>query len=155
MPRLRYLPLPCHTPLATRYTPLQNTILTHQQAPPSFQPNIPPSQSTSPSTSTSTTSNLQSLLSTSKRNEPDLITRYNLQSRIALEDKGKQREANSLNMGTGSGSTNGSGNGGATWRTTKESRQETLKRRRDEMILEARRKMMERDAQQTMGGVGQ
>lgn len=79
---------------------------------------------------------MQSLLSGTRKTEPDLITRYNLQSRIVSDEKGKQREEsrNQRNVGTG------------TWATTKESRQEALRQRRDKMILDARRKMMERDA---------
>ncbi len=86
-----------------------------------------------PSVAQSASSTVQSLLSGSKKLEPDLITRYNLQSRIASEEKGKQKEEQSPSSARD-------------WTATKESSQETLKRRRDEMILEARRKMMERDA---------
>jgi len=81
---------------------------------------------------------MQSLLSGARKTEPDLITRYNLQSRIVSNEKGKQREEsqNQTSAGTGTG----------TWAPTKESRQEVLRQRRDKMILDARRKMMERDA---------
>ena len=63
--------------------------------------------------------------------------RYNLQSRVTASEKGKQKEE----AAPPQPNTSGSG-----WATTKESRQEALKRKRDEMILEARRKMLERDA---------
>lgn len=97
-------------------------------APPSFQPDLPTtdsSRSAGPSTGSSTSI---------KKPEPDLIQRYNLQARIAADEKGKQRE-------DVSSQTSG-------WSATKESRQETLKRRRDEMILAARRKMLEKDKEQ-------
>jgi coupling of ubiquitin conjugation to ER degradation protein 1 len=63
-----------------------------------------------------------------KAAEPDLITRYNLQSRIS--SKGKEKEESSPATG---------------WAANKEKRQEMLQRRRDEMILAARRKMQEKE----------
>ena len=63
-----------------------------------------------------------------KTAEPDLITRYNLQSRISV--KGKEKEEPSPAAG---------------WGPNKERRQEMLQRRRDEMILAARRRMQEKD----------
>jgi coupling of ubiquitin conjugation to ER degradation protein 1 len=63
-----------------------------------------------------------------KAAEPDLITRYNLQSRIS--SKGKEKEEASPATG---------------WAANKEKRQEMLQRRRDEMILAARRTMQEKD----------
>lgn len=88
-------------------------------APPSFQPVMAESSS-----QTGSTSGLSKFVS--KKPDPDLIQRYNLQERVESEDKGKEREDNG-------------------WSNSKEARQETLKKRRDKMILEARRKMMEKD----------
>ena len=62
--------------------------------------------------------------------EPDLITRYNLQARV--NSKGKEKEVETP---------------AATWASNKEDRQKMLQRRRDEMILAARRKMQERQAE--------
>ena len=104
------------------------------QAPPSFQL---ASQTPPPPTSTSS---LTSLLS-GRKNEPDLITRYKLQDRINSSDKGKAPER----QGDASAKNGAAGSGNA-WGATKNERQEALRRRRDEMILEARRKMLEKDA---------
>jgi coupling of ubiquitin conjugation to ER degradation protein 1 len=60
--------------------------------------------------------------------EPDLITRYNLQSKIS--SKGKEKAEDSPAMG---------------WAPNKDLRQQMLQRRRDEMILAARRRMQEKD----------
>jgi coupling of ubiquitin conjugation to ER degradation protein 1 len=60
--------------------------------------------------------------------EPDLITRYNLHSKI--NSKGKEKAEESPPTG---------------WAPTKDLRQQMLQRRRDEMILAARRKMQEKD----------
>lgn len=108
------------------------------QAPPSFQPQLP-----QPTTTTSTSqpgSGLSGLLSSSKKPEPDLITRYKLQDRISSSDKGKEKERREETGRTGAGA-----GARGSWAATKDERQDILKRRRDEMILEARRKMMERD----------
>ena len=88
--------------------------------PPSFQPNLP-----APATAT------QGSRSTSGQNkptpsQPDLITRYGLQSRIS--GKGKEpvpSEEQKRNA----------------WSSDKNARAEGLKRRREEMILAARRKL--------------
>jgi coupling of ubiquitin conjugation to ER degradation protein 1 len=63
--------------------------------------------------------------------EQDLISRYNLQSRISTSDKGKEKEDN----------------GPSGWSASKDQRQQVLQRRRDEMILAARRRMLEKDAE--------
>ncbi|SPN99661.1 related to AMFR protein [Cephalotrichum gorgonifer] len=57
-----------------------------------------------------------------KPTQPDLITRYNLQSKIGeAEEEGEKKKEG--------------------WSASREERQALLKRRRDEMILAARRKM--------------
>ncbi|KAK1256073.1 hypothetical protein MKX07_008332 [Trichoderma sp. CBMAI-0711] len=62
--------------------------------------------------------------------QPDLITRYNLKSKVteapAAEDGGAQGEQDKKGKG---------------WSSNREERQAALQRRRDEMILAARRKM--------------
>ena len=60
--------------------------------------------------------------------EPDLIARYNLQSKIS--SKGKEKAEESPPTG---------------WASSKDVRQQMLQRRRDEMILAARRRMQEKD----------
>jgi coupling of ubiquitin conjugation to ER degradation protein 1 len=96
-------------------------ILTLEQAPPSFQPQI---SFTTPPANLTTSSSAAML----KSLPPDLITRYNLQAKV--NSKGKEREEDSPPPG---------------WASSKEARQKMLQRRRDEMILEARRKLQEKD----------
>ncbi|KAF7503514.1 hypothetical protein GJ744_003665 [Endocarpon pusillum] len=91
-----------------------------ERAPPSFQPVIP--------VSTNAVSTAVRASVIPKAAEPDLITRYNLQSRIS--PKGKEKEEPAPATG---------------WAANKDKRQEMLQRRRDEMILAARRRMQERD----------
>lgn len=64
-----------------------------------------------------------------------MITRYGLQGRIADGDKGKEKEVVGKEEKGRSG-----------WTSDKAARAEGLRRRREEMVLEARRKMLERDA---------
>ncbi|CAF9935638.1 MAG: hypothetical protein HETSPECPRED_009854 [Heterodermia speciosa] len=67
--------------------------------------------------------------------QPDLITRYNLKSKLsAAESPGEPREQ-------GRGQETGS------WSESKNERAELLRRRREEMILNARRKMESKDRQ--------
>ena len=91
------------------------------QAPPSFQPPI----------AFTTTSSSTTAIPKAVKIEPDLITRYNLQSRIS--SKGKEKEEEPTQPG---------------WSSNKEDRQKLLQRRRDEMILKARRRMEEQAAEQ-------
>ena len=88
--------------------------------PPSFQPPLP--AQAAPVTQSATEAS---------KGQPDLITRYGLQGRI--NDKGKEavRSEEQKRMA---------------WTSDKAARAEGLKRRREEMVLEARRKMLERDA---------
>ncbi|KIW03251.1 uncharacterized protein PV09_05472 [Verruconis gallopava] len=87
--------------------------------PPSFQPPMP---ATPPSAAA------RPAPSQPKSTHPDLITKYNLASRLnespnTSENKGKQ----------------------VAWSSNKEERQSLLQKRREEMILAARRKLEERD----------
>ncbi|EXJ80999.1 hypothetical protein A1O3_07287 [Capronia epimyces CBS 606.96] len=91
-------------------------------APPSFQPPVSfLTTSSEPTSPPSTTS--------AKPVTPDLITRYNLQSKV--NSKGKEKEEDSPPPG---------------WTSNKDARQKMLQRRREEMILAARRKLQEKDA---------
>jgi coupling of ubiquitin conjugation to ER degradation protein 1 len=102
--------------------------------PPTFQPNIPAPVEASGSTAIAAVH----AHSAAKRNlagssQTDLITRYNLQSRV--NGKGKEpvlsEEAQKKQNG---------------WSADKNARADALKRRREEMVLAARRKMEEKDA---------
>ncbi|QIX01038.1 hypothetical protein AMS68_006555 [Peltaster fructicola] len=96
------------------------------QPPPSFQPNLPaaPSAASSPST---TSGNRP----TSKTSQgQDLISRYGLQNRV--NGKGKEAEPSEEKKRSA-------------WSADKTARAEGLKSRREEMILTARRKMLEKE----------
>lgn len=95
--------------------------------PPSFQPNIPAAPGNDQNASSSTTT-------ARKANgpAPDLITRYNLQSRIS--GKGKEPVLSEEQKRN-------------TWSADKNARAAALKKRREEMILAARRKMEEKNVQ--------
>lgn len=91
--------------------------------PPSFQPNIPASAAAASSGSSRRDG-------AKAGNNQDLITRYGLQERV--NGKGKEREP-SEEMKRNA------------WSSDKVSRAEGFKRRREEMVLAARRKMQELD----------
>ena len=86
------------------------------QPPPSFQPQLPPTATTAPNPS-----------SADKEKPMDLITRYDLSARVGgAENGGQEEDANqSQNQGI--------------WAETRSQRQELLRRRREEMVLAARR----------------
>ncbi len=98
------------------------------QPPITFQPPPPPS--------TNGNSNgqqpPQAAAAPEKPAQPDLITRYNLQDKLAATA--------APDGDTGGGNGSGSGKTKA-WSSNKEERQSLLQRRRDQMILDARRKM--------------
>ncbi|KAG5933929.1 hypothetical protein E4U53_000820 [Claviceps sorghi] len=87
-----------------------------EMPPITFQPPPPPGQ---PSPGASTASAAQQV---GKPSQPDLITRYNLKSKIAADVHEEEKK-------------------GKGWSSNREERQLALQRRRDEMILAARRKM--------------
>jgi len=64
---------------------------------------------------------------------PDLITRYNLASRLNAAEAKQESETT----------------GTKGWSQNKTERSEILRRRREEMVLAARRKMQEKDQTQT------
>lgn len=89
--------------------------------PPSFQPNLP-----SPATAAQASSRAASGEKRPSPSQPDLITRYGLQGR--LSGKGKEAVPSEEQKRNA-------------WSSDKGVRAEGLKKRREEMILEARRKM--------------
>ncbi|RJE21059.1 AMFR protein [Aspergillus sclerotialis] len=96
--------------------------------PPSFQPQI-----AIPSTGIPAPQPVSTGVS-SKADGKDLISRYNLSSRVASEDSAESESAPSPSPSTSS-----------TWSQNKDERQRLLQKRRDDMILAARRKMMQKD----------
>ncbi|KAG9565437.1 AMFR protein-like protein, partial [Aureobasidium melanogenum] len=90
--------------------------------PPSFQPPIPRAAAP-PTTSRSITE---------VKVNPDLITRYNLASRLNPAEARQESETT----------------GTKGWSQNKTERSEILRRRREEMVLAARRKMQEKDQTQ-------
>ncbi|KAK4197221.1 hypothetical protein QBC40DRAFT_207529 [Triangularia verruculosa] len=94
--------------------------------PATFQP-PPPPEGSATATTASGNGNGNSVAKPVTPAQPDLITRYNL--------------ANKLNVPTEE-EPKGTGNGKAkAWSTNKDERQTLLQKRRDQMILEARRKL--------------
>ncbi|OJD31704.1 amfr protein [Diplodia corticola] len=87
--------------------------------PPSFQPPMPPPPRARPA-------QREPAMTPS---QPDLITRYKLASKIQDEDAAPLEEAPKK----------------SSWSQNKAERQQNLQRRREEMVLAARRKMLEKD----------
>ncbi|KAL9597020.1 MAG: hypothetical protein Q9179_004415 [Wetmoreana sp. 5 TL-2023] len=98
-----------------------------ERPPPSFQPIQPP-----PTSATSAPP-------PPKSSHPDLITRYNLASRVFA---GSLPEA----------STPGEAQKAPVWSQNKAERQTLLQKRREDMVLAARRKLEEREREKARGG---
>ncbi|KAI1365470.1 hypothetical protein F5Y08DRAFT_173827 [Xylaria arbuscula] len=94
--------------------------------PVSFQPPPAPASATASSTSQPSKTPLRPA-------EPDLITRYKLQDKINKGSDGSSADAESEPAVPGTKT--------KAWSSNREERQMSLQRRRDEMILAARRKM--------------
>lgn len=92
------------------------------QPPQTFQPPPPPTAPAQQAASQTT-----SAPADSKPATPDLITRYHLQDKLASTSTEPQETE--------------PGKGAKGWSSNKEERQSLLQKRRDQMILEARRKM--------------
>ncbi|KAK8080514.1 hypothetical protein PG997_008332 [Apiospora hydei] len=108
--------------------------------PVTFQPPSPPR--TPANAASATTRSQQQKPAIPKSTEPDLITRYNLQSRI--------------NDSPGSAENGGSVDAkGKAWSSNRDERQSALQRRRDEMIIAARRKMEAKIAAERAGAGSQ
>ncbi|KAK8051945.1 hypothetical protein PG993_003330 [Apiospora rasikravindrae] len=108
--------------------------------PVTFQPPSPPR--TPANAASATTRSQQQKPAVPKSAEPDLITRYNLQNRI--------------NDSTGGAEDGGSVDAkGKAWSSNRDERQSALQRRRDEMIIAARRKMEAKIAAERAGAGSQ
>lgn len=92
--------------------------------PPSFQPQLLPLSNPSIAAATPPV----------KPSQPDLITRYNLGSKVSNHNETE-----------GSPSGEGAPVNQPVWSNNRDERQELLKRRREEMILKARRKMEDKE----------
>jgi coupling of ubiquitin conjugation to ER degradation protein 1 len=92
--------------------------------PQTFQPSLPASASSS------STSPVGGKPAAPKASQPDLITRYNLTSKLANEDAESDSQESTSTVG-----------GKTAWSQNKNERQALLQRRREEMILAARKKM--------------
>jgi len=103
--------------------------------PQSFQPPLPVQASSQTSPSSITTS--------AKPLQPDLITRYNLKAKVA-EDAGRQESPEVESESRGKQK--------QAWSSNKGERQALLQKRREEMILAARRKMEAKVATETEQG---
>ncbi|KAL5596662.1 hypothetical protein BROUX41_006644 [Berkeleyomyces rouxiae] len=104
--------------------------------PPTFQPPPPAgqdSQGAAPFTSR-----------TSSKSEEDLISRYNLQGKIGSDSALPILDEASHVASAGKGTTKA-------WSSSKEDRQALLRKRREDMILQARRKMEAKLADQAAG----
>ncbi|KAI1165091.1 hypothetical protein F5B18DRAFT_612680 [Nemania serpens] len=110
--------------------------------PVTFQPPPPPA-SANPSSASRTAK------TPSRPAEPDLITRYKLQDRLSNDDGG----STSTGLATGSEPA-ASGTKTKAWSSNREERQKAFQRRRDEMILAARRKMEAKIAAEKADGSG-
>lgn len=102
---------------------------TLDQPPPAYQPTLPPAAGAAAATANAGEIGARARASAG---QPDLITRYNLQNRVG--GKGKEAVMSEEQKRSGQG-----------WSGDKSARAEGLKRRREEMILEARRKMMDKE----------
>ena len=107
------------------------------QPPPTFQPPPPPSPPSPPGPaggSTARSSQSRAAKPAEKPEQPDLITRYHLKDQLSAPSPDSEE--------AGAGSSSGAGGMGAKgWSSNREERQTLLQKRRDQMILEARRKM--------------
>ncbi|KAJ9138927.1 hypothetical protein NKR23_g8228 [Pleurostoma richardsiae] len=109
----------------------------------SFQPPPPPSSSNAASSSSQT----QGAKPAEKPAQPDLITRYHLQDKVATATTPSEEQGQT---------TESTGNSGkkAGWSSSREERQALLQRRREEMILAARRKMEAKIAAEKAAAAG-
>ncbi|CAO1603635.1 hypothetical protein XANCAGTX0491_007215 [Xanthoria calcicola] len=104
-----------------------------ERPPPSFQPAQPPPSSTP----------TRPAPPPPKSSHPDLITRYNLASRIsaASQSEGAAPEEEEEEVSKPQ----------ATWSQSKAERQALLQKRREDMVLAARRKMEQRERERAKG----
>ncbi|KAK6828067.1 Ubiquitin system component Cue [Apiospora arundinis] len=107
--------------------------------PVSFQPPSPPR-----SPANAAARSQQQKPAVPKSTEPDLITRYNLQSRVSESS-----------AGGAAGTSDSTDAKGKAWSSNRDERQSALQRRRDEMIIAARRKMEAKIAAERAGAATQ
>ncbi|KAK8060278.1 hypothetical protein PG996_010208 [Apiospora saccharicola] len=108
--------------------------------PVTFQPPSPPRTPANAGSATARSQQQKPVVP--KSTEPDLITRYNLQSRVSESSGGAE----------GGDSVDGKGKA---WSSNRDERQSALQRRRDEMIIAARRKMEAKIAAERAGAGSQ
>ncbi|KAK1766867.1 hypothetical protein QBC33DRAFT_515616 [Phialemonium atrogriseum] len=111
--------------------------------PVTFQPPPAPGSNTAGG-STTQSSQSRAARPAGKPEQPDLITRYKLKDKVSASSEGEEIE----------GSSEGSGKGAKGWSSNREERQTLLQKRRDQMILEARRKMEARMAAEKAAAEG-
>ncbi len=112
------------------------------QPPQSFQPPLPVVAST---TSTATSAQAKPL-------QPDLITRYNLKAKLLEESSKAEALASASTSTEEEASSTVKQKQGQAWSANKGERQALLQRRREEMIMAARRKMEASIAAETAKG---
>ncbi|KAK3390911.1 ubiquitin system component cue domain-containing protein [Podospora didyma] len=104
-----------------------------------FQPPPPPGSAAAATAGNSTRTQQQQSATAktpAKPAQPDLITRYNLKDKVAATPVESSESSESTTAMGGQG-----GKGTKAWSSNREERQTLLQKRRDQMILEARRKM--------------
>ncbi|KAK6906930.1 hypothetical protein L486_04349 [Kwoniella mangroviensis CBS 10435] len=115
------------------------------QIPASLLPSTPPSSTTTTTTNTPSSNNGKS----QNAKNSSLIDRYNLSSRIPTPShKGKEKELpDEVDSGASTPVSISETEGKKHWEDTREKREMGLRERKEKMILEARRRMLEKQAQ--------
>lgn len=125
--------------------------------PPFFQPPLAPAGSaTTSQAGVSSSSSASTGPATNRSTRPNLITRYNLSSKIAAADGSTESSPAEEAKANGAIAADGRGVGTSrpaaskrfeqqAWSQNKQERHATLQRRREEMILAARRRLMEKE----------
>jgi coupling of ubiquitin conjugation to ER degradation protein 1 len=119
------------------------------QPPITFQPPPPPGSAAA------NNNGAQAKPAAAGPSHPDLITRYNLKGKLDAAPAAAVGESSA--EGSSSGAETGAGNKGSSgkgWSANRDERQSLLQRRRDQMILEARRKMEAKIAAEKAAGAG-
>ncbi|KAK9458145.1 hypothetical protein V1511DRAFT_28462 [Dipodascopsis uninucleata] len=107
--------------------------------PPDYQPNAVSSSSARAGTGPAT--NLTGQSTSSQSQYTDLITRYNLKSRLSGKSSNKPTEPTTIETLEESATVPANGKKPSKWSQSKEERQRILKKQREEMILRARQKL--------------
>ncbi|KAH0543442.1 hypothetical protein FGG08_002207 [Glutinoglossum americanum] len=109
----------------------------------SFQPHATETSANRQSTSSSNSASTIAAAN-AKSSQPDLITRYNLSSKLSAASQGDQSSTKNTSQ---------TPSGKQAWSQNKAERAQLLQRRREEMILAARRKMEEKDRLAARNGI--